>query len=219
MMKNNTIMFIGDIHGKFDFYCDLLDKFAPISSIQVGDFGWGFPNEDPTTMDRLDKTMTAGGHRWVRGNHDNPDKPNPHRIPDGSFDESLNLFALGGAYSIDQSERTDGVDWWHNEELSIVELNAALDLYEEKKPRFVVTHDGPVDILYQMFPWFCNNDNIGSGRTRQAYDAMLEIHRPELYIFGHWHHTKDVIENGTRFICIGESDYIFVDMDSGKVWR
>lgn len=213
-MNNNTRIFIGDIHGLFYTYCELIEMYNEYPTIQVGDFGWGFPDDNPDEINELNQKMAAGDHKWIRGNHDNPHIPNEFRIPDGTYDEETGIFHLGGAYSVDRHSRIEGVDWWPEEELSIVEFNKAIDTFIEKKPRVVVTHDGPTEILKSMFPWF--HDDFGS-RTRQALDSMLEHHQPELHIFGHWHYTTEVKVGPTTFVCVGALDHIFVDMDTLKI--
>lgn len=39
---------------------------------------------------------------------------------------------------------------------------------------------------------------------------MLEIHRPKVWVFGHYHIDKDFELNGTRFICLNELSTIDV---------
>ena len=46
-----------------------------------------------------------------------------------------------------------------------------------------------------------------SSRTRQALDAMFDIHKPDLWLFGHWHDSQDRNVMGTRFICLNELEY------------
>jgi len=38
----SEILLIGDVHGKWEQYADLLKKYSPDRSIQIGDLGWGF---------------------------------------------------------------------------------------------------------------------------------------------------------------------------------
>ncbi len=41
-------------------------------------------------------------------------------------------------------------------------------------------------------------------RTMQALNAMFELHRPDLWFFGHWHRSAGAVIDGTRFQCLGE---------------
>lgn len=47
--------------------------------------------------------------------------------------------------------------------------------------------------------------------TVQAFDNMFEMHKPKLWIFGHWHHTLYKKISDTMFVCLGELDYIDYD--------
>ena len=97
------IRFFGDVHGKFGRYKNLLDS-CPYPSIQVGDMGVGFlrwPHGDPSPNPPYDR-MVAGGHRFIRGNHDSPKVCAKHSqcIPDGTIEDDV-MF-IGGALSIDR---------------------------------------------------------------------------------------------------------------------
>ena len=151
-------------------------------------------------------------HRFIRGNHDSPElcRSHPNWISDSSFDGKH--FFLGGAWSIDQEHRIPGVSWWHDEELSVVELNAAIDSYETIKPSIVVSHDGPESITTALF---LQDPRLPRFKTRtgQALETMFNIHQPKLWIFGHWHKYRNVTVHGTTFICLGELDHIDIDVD------
>jgi len=49
-------------------------------------------------------------------------------------------------------------------------------------------------------------------RTGQALQSMWEYHQPEMWFFGHWHETRDLTLNGTKFQCLGEMDYVDVEI-------
>ena len=42
---------------------------------------------------------------------------------------------IGGAWSIDHAMRTEGLDWWRDEELAVMEFDRIAKIYEETKPR------------------------------------------------------------------------------------
>jgi hypothetical protein len=46
---------------------------------------------------------------------------------------------------------------------------------------------------------------------------MFSIHKPDLWIFGHWHCDADEVIDGTRFICLNELSYVDVDMETLEV--
>lgn len=215
---------IGDIHGKFydyETYC-LKQVFrhksdnVPTHSVQVGDFGVGFArdywHEEVNSWMKDNPT-----HKFIRGNHDSPQKCKEMHgwIADGVING--NVMYIGGAWSIDHAYRTEGVDWWADEELSIEELNKIYDRYVLYKPKFLITHDCPTTVAYEMF---IANGNSLTGtyqiktRTGEALQAMFEAHQPDFHFFGHWHNTRQSTINGTRFVCLGELDYVDVDFES-----
>ncbi|PWJ12118.1 hypothetical protein [Jannaschia seohaensis] len=100
---------IGDIHGRRDLYARALAGAK--ESVQIGDFGMGFiPEEDLATW------PGGPGHKFFRGNHDDPAlcRAHPAHLESGPYG---NLFVVGGGWSIDREYRTPGVTWWPDEEL------------------------------------------------------------------------------------------------------
>lgn len=194
------MIFIGDVHGKFSRYRDIIRRYP--ETVQVGDMGIGFRHNDGASMaNPPHDSMEKGNHRFVRGNHDNPQacRNHPFWIPDGHFDGDM-MF-VGGAWSIDHAYRTPGLTWWEDEQLSFAELFSVHDRYMETKPRVMVTHTAPYSVPPRMGkPFFPNTDT----RMEQAFESMLVEHQPELWVFGHWHVSFDEIINGTRFVCLNE---------------
>jgi predicted phosphodiesterase len=202
------LLFIGDVHGKFDRYAEIIDREDFHLSFQVGDFGVGFNNGDDLLINAFQKE-----HRqsfFIRGNHDDPEKVRqiPGYLHDGMTLFNSRLMFIGGAWSIDWFRRTEGVTWWRDEELSISELNYMYDWYARYRPEIMVTHTCPTSIAHAMFV----SRGLGLGytmnetRTEQAFEAMLNIHQPKHWIFGHWHHTASEQFGDTMFHCLGELD-------------
>ncbi len=191
------IRIIGDIHGKLDAYNDVIKNSE--YSIQVGDFGIGF-GEEP-------KKLPNKEHKFIRGNHDNLHlcKNYENWIPDGTVWNNEIMF-IGGAKSIDRGFGRN--DWWEDEELSIVELNNILDIAKLTKPKIIISHACPLSIIPTMFG--VKPSTIS--RTEQFLDILVEEIRPELMIFGHWHIYKDMHINYTRFVCLGELNYIDIEI-------
>lgn len=215
---------VGDIHGNFNEYSfynlglgryrHATDPAPPDRSIQVGDFGIGFytPYWHESVNDWMKKNPD---HRFIRGNHDDPAmcKKMNNYIPDGTVEGDV--MYIGGAWSIDKDWRTPGVDWWPDEELSIEELTKLIDVFRANKPRVVITHDCPTQVAWDMF--ISRGNSLGGStqiktRTAEALQMMWEYHQPEEWYFGHWHITRDLTLNGTKFQCIGELDYVDVDL-------
>jgi len=214
--------FIGDVHGKYKQYERIISDCE--NSIQLGDMGIGFKRLNPVEgkspfypNPSYDK-MIKGNHRFIRGNHDNPAvcKRHTQYIYDGRTEDGM-MF-IGGALSVDRAWRTEGMDYWTDEELTQREFFQMRNIYVEYKPRLMVTHECPdsiADLLLHNRAKFAD-----WSITRQAFNGMFEEYKPEAWIFGHWHLDFDQSILGTRFICLNELSTIDLDMDDltkGKI--
>jgi len=127
------ITFIGDIHGNFKRYNQLVYKSE--ASIQIGDFGFA---EDWFKL--IHGRINHDEHKVLPGNHENYDYLNDtiilHNLGDyGNINfHGLDFFFVRGALSIDKDWRIPGISWWEDEELSYQKLFDAVTLYEEIKP-------------------------------------------------------------------------------------
>lgn len=223
--ERKLVRLVGDIHGNFNEYSffnlgvgrtrHMGDPVPPDHSIQVGDFGIGFGSE--YWHDSIAEwQLKYPGHRFIRGNHDDPAKCKlmPGYIPDGTVEKDV--MYVGGAWSIDHACRVEGVSWWRDEELSVHELDKLISLFGKAKPRVMITHDCPTSVAWEMF--ISKGDSLNSTnqiktRTGEALQAMFEMHQPEFHFFGHWHNTRQITLKGTRFVCLGELDYVDIDLN------
>jgi calcineurin-like phosphoesterase family protein len=209
------VRFIGDVHGKWPRYKKLLKGVE--NSLQVGDFGVGFrnPHTEKEYSDPPYDSMMKGNHFFIRGNHDNPSacSRHPFWIRDGksAFGRD-DIFCVGGAVSIDKDRRTEGYDWWHNEELSYKELCEVTDVYELVKPRIVVSHECPDTVISHLVHKRGLFKYDIPCTTRKCFDNMLEIHKPDLWVHGHWHFDHHTVFNGVEFIGLGELSYLDLDI-------
>jgi len=192
------VLIVGDIHGKTNSYLKLLEHYKE-PSVQIGDFGAGFVPIPVLPQDAW----------FFRGNHDSPKaaRESPYYLGDWGMRTvgGVTFFFLGGAWSIDQSMRIEGRDWWRDEELSIAELNTAFDAYCEIKPDIVLSHDGPkvaTGILLNKFA--LHKSEPFRSRTGQALDAMYDFHQPLKWVFGHWHMRWRQTIGRTDFRCLEE---------------
>jgi hypothetical protein len=210
------ITIIGDVHGKTHIYQKRLRQhFQGRRTIQIGDMGIGFKG---VGLEKL-----PDNHKWFRGNHDNPAKCREYSsyLGDYGYLGEDRLFWLAGAWSIDRIARISGISWWPDEELSIKELGEALNLYEQVKPEFVISHEAPHQAAaYLLGAAASAGDNQGyffskmgcmESRTSVALQAMLDTHQPKEWVFGHYHiNMKFQIFNKqgemvkTKFTCVGE---------------
>lgn len=215
------IRIIGDIHGKkYDYEMISTQNGSFDKSIQVGDMGVGFGQSD-YWHESLNTHMKNNNAFFIRGNHDNPStcREMDNWIIDGTVQDDI-MF-IGGAWSIDHQWRTEGVDWWADEELSQEELNRVIDVYCTVKPKIVISHDTPLEASYEMFiksgRSFNGYEQIET-RTGRALQTMFEFHQPKFHFFGHWHDTRLMEIKSTTFICLGECDYADFDTESEKIY-
>ena len=116
---------------------------------------------------------------------------------------------IGGAWSIDGYRRIPGVSWWDDEELSWEDLERMIEIATTEFPRIIISHDAPTAAI---------NGHMTVSRiptrTTSALDVILEYAPPALWVFGHWHRTMRHSVGPTTFQCLGELDYIDLDIDS-----
>lgn len=204
---------IGDLHGKLYEYEQLIKDVD--ASIQLGDFGIGFSSGN-YWHDKVNELHSSGKHKFIRGNHDNPTKCKDMigYIPDAIVQNDV--MYLGGAWSIDHAWRTEGVNWWADEELSEKDCKVALEVYDLVRPGVMITHDAPTNITYDMFVKQGNafGNTMIKTRTGNLLQAMFDIHQPKYHFFGHWHTTKQAEYYGTKFHCLGECDFVDFNMET-----
>ena len=208
------MLLIGDIHGKITQYLDLLDAHDE-PSIQLGDFGMGFLT--PYAMKKVERRHSAGRDRFIRGNHDDPSlcREAAGWIEDGYYDEHMSMMCVGGAWSIDAKMRRQNdaqygtTSWWEDEELSSPELTRIHALFEQLRPRIMLTHDCPTSAARKMF-FEGNQKHQYMTRTAAALEAMLWTHQPDLWVFGHWHQTRYTRMGNTEFVCLGELEHMTI---------
>ncbi|MEX0345841.1 MAG: hypothetical protein AB3N20_13025 [Rhizobiaceae bacterium] len=197
--------FIGDVHGDFARYEQLIGETG--QSVQIGDLGLGYGTvgADGVVMrpdPPFDVMKRAGSHRFIRGNQDDPAmcRQSELWIADGTVDGDV--FYCGGAETARRQNRIEGVNWWPDEELSEAEFAAVHEKYLDAKPRLMVTHDCPVSIGAEILAAHDIGKPVAVTRTRKSFEAMLALHKPQIWIFGHWHLPFDRQIGSTRFICL-----------------
>lgn len=196
---------IGDVHGDANALRSLRDRHP--NAIQIGDLGYGFaPNttQGKASSKKLNSVLTEyGGMRFFRGNHDHPMRCRRHskHLASGWHEEGF--FVIGGGLSIDWKRRTEGVSWWREEEHSAAELRDLVDTFITKKPRLVLSHEGPPIATDRMFKPRWKFESA----TARALQAMWDGWQPDMWVFGHWHRTRQIREGKTMFMCLGEKEW------------
>ena len=110
------------------------------------------------------------------------------------------------------------MSWWPDEELSIPQLNQALEEYIAYQPEIMITHDGPSAVTHYLLNRFVlqsqafyKEQTVTPTRTGQAISEMFRAFQPKIWVFGHWHVDYQKIINGTRFICINELNHVRIE--------
>lgn len=187
------IAFLGDSHG----FIPEKECFPDCPVFHVGDLGVGFGINRHTV---LPKNL-----QFIRGNHDNPEEcyVMPQYLGDFGFIPELSLAFIGGAESRDKAKRVHGVDWWENEELSYEQFSNALAIIEKEKPRIILSHDAPSSLF-----------NYEGSKTRKNLEFLFEhVHRPEYWIFGHHHSSRQATILGTQFIGLDINEFFTLELD------
>ena len=188
---NIRLLIIGDVHGLVDNYWKL-HQMHKGSSIQVGDFG--FKKQHEWHIANMDSKL----HKINFGNHDDTGYLHrPHSLGNWSILQG-GIMTVRGAQSRDKHHRTEGKDWWANEELSYGEMSEAVNIFQTEVPRIMITHDAPHEVRRALF------SIEDKTTTSNGLQVMWELHQPELWIFGHHHKSRNEVLNGTRFICLAE---------------
>lgn len=180
----------------------------PHPVIQVGDMGVGFVST-ATQRYKLD----ARDDLWfIRGNHDDPALCRASRRYMGDWGSSEQTFWVGGALSIDRHLRIEGRDWWPEEELSAVQMTQAFDDYCEARPRLMITHDGPTS-LFEGASAPMSIRNYQRNATSSLLEAMLQEHKPDVWVFGHHHVSRTFTHENVLFRCLSELETWEVTID------
>lgn len=191
---------LGDCHGMIDRYERIIKNLEGdgIQSILLGELG--FQKEHNWF---INSPYSTKNHKILFGNHDYF----PYLNLSYSLGRFKNLpeykmFAIAGGYSIDQQRRIEGLSWFREEEMNITEEMNCFKAYKKAKPEIVITHDGPMSAIDEIFNYSYKFPN--GQRTNMYFENLLCYHRPRVWIFAHHHESRDKVIGNTRFICLDE---------------
>ena len=209
---------IGDIHSDIERYLHAIGTAT--ETIQLGDFS----TDD---IFNLDLSIENGGdHYIVLGNHDNyteviesngvsvnrcSSAGKYNLVGHGRIGTSVgDVFYISGAESVDKNQRTLNHDWWPEEELTFSQAQLALISWEKSPTKIVVSHDAPSRVLDLMYDRLPSRPSLRHrpSFTQQLLDAMLDIHMPNLWVFGHHHRSETIHFEETTFRCLDEGEFI-----------
>jgi len=183
------VAFLGDIH---EWYHVLL--IAPLRTeriIQVGDFGM-IHLKPPDTVPPVETWFIDGNHdsiellNYLATQHNEDKTPiakDIYHIPRGKVIEvgkSLVGF-LGGAESVDQDTRTEGIDWFRDEGLKMRDVYKLNDNLQGRRLDYLVCHAVPFQSLVRFL-----SDRHPSPSSFLLHQVVSEL-RPRNVICGHIH--------------------------------
>jgi Icc-related predicted phosphoesterase len=149
--------------------------------------------------------------RVIKGNHDTPEES---QLSLGDYGDAIlggvEFFFVRGAWSIDKKYRTPGLDWFPEEQLSRDILEKALAAFAMLRPQIVITHDAP----YGLYPRLVHG-RVHKNQTAEALQAMFEIHKPHLWIFGHHHQSLSLVFERCAFRCLDELEVMYLGQGLG----
>lgn len=199
---------ISDVHQEDAKYLKIVKNAEKQNqhTLQLGDMGFNY--------DFL-KKVDPKRHVFFKGNHDNymetETLKSGHNLGDYGPRklDGQEFFMVRGGHSIDVGLRRPFIDWFPNEQLSWGEGIHCIQSYEQVKPDLVITHEAPQSVLDDFFPDRSVLEKYGyhpqwCSSTAVLLQLCLDIHRPALWIFGHFHTKIDRTVGGTQFKCMYE---------------
>jgi hypothetical protein len=201
-MARESVCFIGDSHGN-EPWVHFVVQFAAEEGVrrfvQVGDFGFWPGPEGKAFLQNVSAHLVGlnAGMTVIEGNHDwhewlatlVPESdglvtiaPHLRWAPRGTvfpLPGADRCLAVGGAPSIDQDSRIEGVDWWRGETLTAAEVEQCL---AAGPVDVVVAHDCPVEIpVSGLLGWPPGEAH------RRIMSAIWTSARPRWWFSGHYH--------------------------------
>lgn len=205
---------IGDVHGRPDVIWEIIQILPSGSTIIcTGEWGYGFFDEYCSEEKFYDfiaeQDITI---LFIDGNHENFEKLNNLPISiwnDGKahvIRENLvhlikgevftingkKIFVFGGGYSIDRERRTEGIDWWPEENISEADRqNADNNLARnEHKVDYCISHTAPIETVGRLA---YNHPGVIKKRVMEEFEItnylqhVVDTTEFSKYYFGHFH--------------------------------
>jgi len=199
-----SLFLIGDPHGRIDEYLKLLASLPPGSrSVTLGDMYLGRPDVHLPEL--------PAEHKFLRGNHDDPAlcRAHPNFLGDFGYLPDDELFFVSGAQTASWRVLGHSKYWYRDEELSESDLNKAIAIYKETRPKLVISHTAPSEAAREILKglhgsYFLNKEVDIESRTSRALQEMFEAHQPSAWYFGHFHVNRESLIGKTAFRCLGE---------------
>ncbi|WP_048895539.1 metallophosphoesterase family protein [Mycolicibacterium conceptionense] len=206
------IAIAGDWHGNFRWARHILTTphlRGVEAVVHTGDFGFWPGRGGQEYLDRLEEVLAKLGipMYWVKGNHEwQPElaawpvtdgvqiiRPHIIHLPAGFrwTWQGQTWLALGGAVSVDREQRVAGIDWWPDEVITDLDVEAAI---AGGPADVMICHDAPrgvgaLDMFlsvngFRLSPIIQSDADHSRDQVRKVVDAV----KPRFLFHGHYHH-------------------------------
>ena len=216
------IMILGDVHAGWASLNKLIFRFKPELVIQVGDFGF-FPRSnffgsgDLSRIKLYDTNIVfcGGNHEdWsvfkdISESGDLEVSPGIFYAPRCSTitlpNKQEGLF-LGGAASIDQAFRKEGIDWFREEVIP----ESVMYFLPDKKIDILFCHTTPIEFTPISDPF------VFPDGSRGILSEVVKIYQPSRLFCGHWHVRNEYFHSntGTHMVCLSNLYEYTITRDS-----
>lgn len=105
----------------------------------------------------------------------------------------------------DHPGRVENKDWWRQEAPTRDQLQKFCDLIDERKPKYIITHDGPEFAHDARGSGTCLKSNLRWDYCSRAFETISQIteHKPKRWFFGHHHDLEQTEKGKTTYHCCG----------------
>lgn len=202
------ICIIGDVHGDMGFFDRAIsyggNRLGVDTFVQVGDF-WLYEENFTSALDTAREEVLAQNNArlfFLDGNHEEFSvlgerihQPGSHQVGERTFYMgrgtsgtmgNKHFLALGGAVSIDQERRIEGVSWFPDENLTQEDVDNALSAPQAD---VMFTHDIP-HVARSPFTEDRQFSIEVEEQKRLFDERMTEVfmhHKPKVLVHGHYH--------------------------------
>jgi Calcineurin-like phosphoesterase len=209
------VLVAGDWHGNREWALSVIRRVPQLLSgeqtrlvLHLGDFGIWRGIEGRRYLDSVSALLgLVNAQLWfIDGNHE--DFPQlaqmaSHTVPDGRVAVRPNVYhlprghrwdwhgrtwlACGGGVSLDKAGRTEGIDWWPQEEITSRQEAAVI---AGGRADVMVCHDCPSGVAH-AFPrppsWWAPADLARNDAHRERLQRIVDTVRPAHLMHGHLH--------------------------------
>jgi hypothetical protein len=209
------VVVAGDWHGDIPWSLSVVAKLPellpgeyPRVLLHAGDFGVWTNDDSDAFLDQLNSSLgrSEGIIYFIDGNHEDhrylhylagtPNPTAPVQLRDRIFWlprgyrwtwHNRTWLALGGAVSLDQADRTSGIAWFPEEEITEAQGRRIM---EDGPADVMLTHDAPARVPLRLDPTGDGWDRDALARSashRERLQTVVDAVKPSYLIHGHYH--------------------------------